>query len=394
MDEAPAAPRELPDVQRLLHAPAARGLPAGARRSRASSSAPCDARLSVHRQPSRRTGGSRQVKGSRLLDRGAPRLGRGRARPSAAGVHATLYLSPAMYHRVHSPVDGRVVAWRYVPGRLFPVNAAGVRSVPGLFTRNERVAVFLRHRGPRPRRGRPRRRRQRGAHEPRLRRPRHEPRGAPAGAEPSRRSPSPSRAGTSSAPSTSARPWCCSSPTRRSLPRRPRATSSAWARPLWRAADGRRRLRHARPRPARRRSRRSPGSDVILHAGDIGGTPRARRSSASSRRSSPCAATWTAAGRGSCRSGASSTSAASPVLILHDRALVGPDPFEGEAEGGPSRRRRRARAPCRPRGRATASSSSATRTSRWPRSGRACCGSTPGAPGRAGSSCRCRWAGS
>ena len=60
-----------------------------------------------------------------------------------AGHHATLYLSPAMYHRVHSPVDGEVVAWRYVPGRLFPVNAAGVRSVPGLFTRNERVVVLL-----------------------------------------------------------------------------------------------------------------------------------------------------------------------------------------------------------------------------------------------------------
>jgi phosphatidylserine decarboxylase len=64
------------------------------------------------------------------------------ARPFRAGVHATLYLSPAMYHRVHSPVDGGVRAWRHVPGRLFPVNAAGVRSIPGLFTRNERVAVF------------------------------------------------------------------------------------------------------------------------------------------------------------------------------------------------------------------------------------------------------------
>ena len=63
--------------------------------------------------------------------------------PFLRGVHATLYLSPAMYHRVHSPVDGRVVAWRYVPGRLFPVNAAGVRSIPGLFTRNERVALFV-----------------------------------------------------------------------------------------------------------------------------------------------------------------------------------------------------------------------------------------------------------
>jgi phosphatidylserine decarboxylase len=59
------------------------------------------------------------------------------------GAHATLYLSPAMYHRVHAPVDGRIRGWRYVPGRLFPVNAAGVRSVSGLFTRNERVVIFL-----------------------------------------------------------------------------------------------------------------------------------------------------------------------------------------------------------------------------------------------------------
>ena len=65
------------------------------------------------------------------------------AEPFRRGVQATLYLSPAMYHRVHSPVDGRVRAWRHVPGRLFPVNPAGVRMVPGLFTRNERVAVLL-----------------------------------------------------------------------------------------------------------------------------------------------------------------------------------------------------------------------------------------------------------
>jgi phosphatidylserine decarboxylase len=65
------------------------------------------------------------------------------AMPFRRGAHATLYLSPGMYHRVHSPVDGLVRAWRYVPGRLFPVGAASVRSVPGLFTRNERVALFL-----------------------------------------------------------------------------------------------------------------------------------------------------------------------------------------------------------------------------------------------------------
>ncbi len=60
-----------------------------------------------------------------------------------AGVHATLYLSPAMYHRVHMPVDAQVLAVRYVPGRLFPVNGPAVRHIPGLFTRNERMVVQL-----------------------------------------------------------------------------------------------------------------------------------------------------------------------------------------------------------------------------------------------------------
>ena len=59
------------------------------------------------------------------------------------GVHATLYLSPSMYHRVHFPVGGRVVAWRYLPGRLYPVNAMAVRHVEGLFTVNERVVVTI-----------------------------------------------------------------------------------------------------------------------------------------------------------------------------------------------------------------------------------------------------------
>lgn len=61
----------------------------------------------------------------------------------AGGVHATLYLSPSMYHRVHVPVDGHITAWRYVPGRLYPVNAMAVRNVEGLFTVNERVVVTI-----------------------------------------------------------------------------------------------------------------------------------------------------------------------------------------------------------------------------------------------------------
>jgi phosphatidylserine decarboxylase len=61
----------------------------------------------------------------------------------ARGVHATLYLSPSMYHRVHSPVDGVIRSWRYLPGRLFPVNTMAVRQVDRLFAVNERVYIHI-----------------------------------------------------------------------------------------------------------------------------------------------------------------------------------------------------------------------------------------------------------
>ena len=55
------------------------------------------------------------------------------------GDYITLYLSPRDYHRIHMPVSGTIVNWRYIPGKLFPVNSSGVRYVPGLFTKNERL---------------------------------------------------------------------------------------------------------------------------------------------------------------------------------------------------------------------------------------------------------------
>jgi phosphatidylserine decarboxylase len=102
---------------------------------------PSDSRLaSIGRVPE--DGRLEQVKGDRYSLEAL--LGSsGDAEALRGGQHATLYLSPSMYHRVHSPVDGRIVGWRYVPGLLFPVNAMGVRSVPGLFTRNERVVVLI-----------------------------------------------------------------------------------------------------------------------------------------------------------------------------------------------------------------------------------------------------------
>jgi phosphatidylserine decarboxylase len=58
------------------------------------------------------------------------------------GRFAIIYLSPRDYHRVHAAVDGPVRAVRHVGGTLFPVNAIGVAHVPGLFAKNERVAVI------------------------------------------------------------------------------------------------------------------------------------------------------------------------------------------------------------------------------------------------------------
>lgn len=59
------------------------------------------------------------------------------------GEFATLYLSPKDYHRIHMPCDARLKEMRHVPGRLFSVNPKTVRTVPGLFARNERVVCLF-----------------------------------------------------------------------------------------------------------------------------------------------------------------------------------------------------------------------------------------------------------
>jgi phosphatidylserine decarboxylase len=59
------------------------------------------------------------------------------------GAYLITYLSPKDYHRVHSPVQGRVIGWRHVPGTLFSVGAATIRREPGLFVRNERFITLI-----------------------------------------------------------------------------------------------------------------------------------------------------------------------------------------------------------------------------------------------------------
>ncbi len=59
------------------------------------------------------------------------------------GSFFTYYLCPTDYHRVHAPVDGRIVWGCHVPGELWPVNSWSVNSVPNLFSRNERVVAMI-----------------------------------------------------------------------------------------------------------------------------------------------------------------------------------------------------------------------------------------------------------
>jgi phosphatidylserine decarboxylase len=59
------------------------------------------------------------------------------------GSYTTIYLSPRDYHRVHAPLDARIVAYDYVPGELWPVNLRVASKRDGLFTQNERVVIWL-----------------------------------------------------------------------------------------------------------------------------------------------------------------------------------------------------------------------------------------------------------
>jgi phosphatidylserine decarboxylase len=66
-----------------------------------------------------------------------------RAAAFQQGGFATLYLSPRDYHRIHMPCDARLVETAYIPGRLYSVAPHTTRTIPGLFTRNERLAALF-----------------------------------------------------------------------------------------------------------------------------------------------------------------------------------------------------------------------------------------------------------
>ncbi len=101
---------------------------------------PVDARVSQ----AGLAGGGRLLQAKGIEYTLAALLGDGElARRLEGGAWATLYLSPQDYHRIHFPLAGGITGWRYVPGRLWPVNPASVANVPGLFTVNERLVTLL-----------------------------------------------------------------------------------------------------------------------------------------------------------------------------------------------------------------------------------------------------------
>jgi phosphatidylserine decarboxylase len=65
------------------------------------------------------------------------------ARQLEGGSYLITYLSPKDYHRVHTPIGGRVIGWHHIPGSLLTVNARSVLREPGLFTRNERFVTLI-----------------------------------------------------------------------------------------------------------------------------------------------------------------------------------------------------------------------------------------------------------
>lgn len=60
-----------------------------------------------------------------------------------AAPFTTLYLAPYNYHRIHMPLDGRLVGTLFIPGKLHSVNARTVAVIPDLYARNERLVCHF-----------------------------------------------------------------------------------------------------------------------------------------------------------------------------------------------------------------------------------------------------------
>lgn len=61
------------------------------------------------------------------------------------GFYLVLYLSPTDYHRIHAPVEGRIVEREHIAGKVYPVNDFGLRHMRRVLSRNERLITYIKH---------------------------------------------------------------------------------------------------------------------------------------------------------------------------------------------------------------------------------------------------------
>lgn len=134
MSEAEFGTKEYATIEEVF----CRRLRPGARKARGPFCAPADGRLTIAARADQGT--ALQVKG--LPYSLAELVGAAGHSEGDLAYYLTIYLAPHNYHRVHSPLAGRLVEMRHISGELWPVNGPAVRSVPRLFARNERL-VFV-----------------------------------------------------------------------------------------------------------------------------------------------------------------------------------------------------------------------------------------------------------
>lgn len=61
------------------------------------------------------------------------------------GFYVVLYLSPTDYHRIHSPVTGKILEKELIRGKVYPVNEFGLRHMRRVLSRNERLVTYILH---------------------------------------------------------------------------------------------------------------------------------------------------------------------------------------------------------------------------------------------------------
>lgn len=61
------------------------------------------------------------------------------------GQYVVLYLSPTNYHRIHSPISGKIEGHHFRAGTVFPVNKFGLRYMKKVLSRNARLITYVKN---------------------------------------------------------------------------------------------------------------------------------------------------------------------------------------------------------------------------------------------------------